>query len=98
MEKFSSFAAVEDCRLDGDKEEIGDVFNKEIEVTAYRIMPSKAVRGKECLQLQYRHAGEERLHILFSNSEVIIRQIKQYEDHIPFSTVIRKRGSYYTFS
>lgn len=98
MEKFSTFAEAEDCRLDGDKEEISDLFNKEIEVLAYRIMPSKAVKGKECLQLQYRHAGEDRLYILFSNSEVLMRQADQYKDHMPFSTVIRKRGSYYTFS
>lgn len=98
MERFSAFAAAEDRRLDGDKEDISGVFGKEIEVLAYRIMPSKAVRGKSCLQLQYRYVGSEELHIIFSNSEVMTRQIEQYKDHIPFSAVIRKRGSYYTFS
>ncbi len=98
MEKFSAFAAAEDRRLDGEKEDISDVFGKEIEVLAYRIMPSKAVRGKSCLQLQYRYTGDKEPHIIFSNSEVMTRQIEQYKEHIPFSTVIRKRGSYYTFS
>lgn len=65
MEKFSAFAADEDKRLEGDKTNIGDLFNHEICITAYRLMPSKAVKGKSCLQLQYTLPDEDESTLYF---------------------------------
>lgn len=98
MEKFGEFAQDEDSRLEGDKLNISELFNKEIVITAYRLMPSKAVKGKQCLQIQFQYPGGDDMYIAFTNSEVIIRQLTQYKDHIPFLTTVRKRGSYYTLS
>jgi len=95
IKRFSDFAK-DEVGLIGDKLKIGEIFNKEIYVTAYRILASKGVKGKEVLQLQFEL--ENHTYIVFTNSEVMIRQIKQYETEIPFLTVIKKVGSYYTFS
>lgn len=48
------------------------------------------------MQLQYELDGKK--YVSFTNSEVLIRQIEQYADEIPFLTTIVKRNSYYTFT
>lgn len=96
MEKkrFSDFAQAE-CGLEGEKKPISEVFNVEVEITGYKLGRSK-VQGKQSLQLQYELDGKK--YVSFTNSEVLIRQIEQYADEIPFLTTIVKRNSYYTFS
>ena len=71
------------------------MFNVEVEITGYKLGRSK-VQGKQCLQLQYELDGKK--YVSFTNSEVLIRQIEQYADEIPFLTTIVKRNSYYTFT
>ncbi len=95
MNKFSDFAENEHG-LDGDKLTIGEILNKEVVVKAYRIMPSKCVRDKDCLQLQFEFEGKT--YIIFSNSTVLIKQITKYADKLPFIATIKKVGSYYTFT
>lgn len=95
MNKFSDFAENE-YGLDGDKLKIGDILNKEIVVKAFRIMPSKCVRDKDCLQLQFEY--EDKVYIIFSNSSVLMKQINKYSDKLPFIATIKKVGSYYTFT
>lgn len=95
--RFSDFA-VKEIGLDGDKIRIADILNKEIYVLAYRIGQSKAVNGKRCLQIQYEIGEDGKHYVSFTNSEVLIRQIQEYEKELPFETIIVKRGSYYTFS
>lgn len=95
MNKFSDFAENEHG-LDGDKLSVGEILNKEIVVKAYRIMPSKCVRDKDCLQLQFEFEGNT--HIIFSNSSVLMKQIEKYADKLPFIATIKKVGSYYTFT
>lgn len=95
--RFSDFAAKE-VGLEGDKIRISEILNKEIYVLAYRIGQSKAVNGKRCLQIQYEIGEDGKHYISFTNSEVLMRQIQEYEKELPFETIIVKRGSYYTFS
>lgn len=106
--QFSDFA-VKDIGLDGDKISIANILNKKIYLLAYRIMRSKAVHGKQCLQLQYElctdaddaddnNNDDGKCYISFTNSEVLMRQIQEYENELPFETTIIKRSSYYTFS
>lgn len=95
MLKFSDFAENE-YGLDGDKMQIGDILNKEIIVKAFRIMPSKCVRDKDCLQLQFELEGKT--YIIFSNSSVLMKQMNKYQDKLPFIATIKKVGSYYTFT
>ncbi len=94
MKKFSDFA--DEQGLVGEKMPVAEVFNKTIVVTGYRIIDSTAVKGKRCLQLQFELNGEK--HVLFSTSEVLLRQTEKYAEHIPFETVIKKVGSYHTFT
>ncbi len=96
MHSFSEFAKDDKLALDGEKIKIGEVLNAEIEVLAYRMFESKAIRGKECLQLQINHEGQ--LRVIFTNSEVLARQVKKYESELPFRAIIRHVGSYYCFS
>lgn len=96
MHSFSEFAQDEKGALDGEKIKIGEILNAEIEVLAYRIFDSKAIHGKECLQLQLNYNDQQR--VLFTNSEILTRQIKKYESELPFRAVIRHIGSYYSFS
>lgn len=95
MNKFSDFAENEHG-LDGDKLTMGDILNKEIIVKDFRVMPSKCVRDKDCLQLQFELEGKT--YIVFSNSVVLIKQITKYSDKLPFISTIKKVGSYYTFT
>ncbi len=91
---FSDFAKTEG--LDGDKLTVGDILNKEIYVKAYRVMPSKCVKDRNLLQLQF--GLDDRTYIIFTNSIVLIRQIEEYKSEIPFYATIKKHGSYYTFT
>ena len=95
--RFNDFAK-DEVALVGEKLAIQDVIGKEIFLTAYRISKSKAVPGKECLQLQFSFSDSDEVLVTFTNSEVLTRQVKRYEAELPFITTIVKRGSYYTFS
>ena len=85
--------------MDGDKIQIDRILNKEIEVIGYKIRPSKFSKNKsgQCLTLQINSLdGDKR--ILFTGSDVLIKQIEQYGDQIPFFATIKKVDKYYTLS
>lgn len=94
-EHFSEFSE-ENVNLTGKKVNIRELFGREILVKAYRVMPSKAVPGKQCVQLQVELDGDEL--VVFTTSMVLLRQVQQYQDHLPFLTVIRNMGRYHSFS
>lgn len=96
MEKFRDFAN-DVRRLDGDKLQISQIFNKEIVVIAYRLTKSKISDAKQLLQLQFTYPNEEEKHIVLTNSTVIIKQLEQYKEHLPFTAKVMKVHSYYTF-
>lgn len=93
--KFSDFAK-EGYNLSGEKIPMSMLFDREVVIKAYRFMESKAVRGKECMQLQLELDGRE--FIAFTTSTILQRQMRQYEDHLPFLTTIKNMGRYHTFS
>lgn len=95
VHKFSDFAK-DECGLSGEKIAIAEILNKEVIVKAYRIIKSKAIQGKECLQLQIEFNSIDR--VTFTNSLILIRQSQEYADKMPFIATIIKNGSYYTFS
>lgn len=94
MKKFSDFS--KEHGLEGSKLQISDVFGKEITVLGYRVMDSKIVKNKPCLQLQFSLDGEK--HVLFSTSGVLLKQMEQYAEHVPFTATIKKIGNYHTFT
>lgn len=97
MEQFSDFADDNNHIIEGDKIKIAKVLNHEIILTNYRILDSKYQNNNtECLQLQIEIEDEKR--VIFTGSKVLIKQIKKYEEHIPFMTTIKQVDRYYTFS
>ena len=96
MKKFSDFA--KENILDGDKTKIDDILNKEIEIIGYSIKNSRFSKNKngEYLTLQINLNGEK--YIIFTGSDVLIEQIKKYQNEIPFLATIRKINKYYSLS
>lgn len=93
--RFGDFAD-EPAMLDGAKARIEDVLNKEIKIIGHRIAPSKYTKNKSglCLTLQFVDDEGRRL-ILFTGSDVLIEQVKKYENEIPFYATIKKIDRYY---
>jgi hypothetical protein len=93
MKKFADFA--NDITLDGDKIKIDDVLDKEVVVLNFRIRESKYNEriDSKCLTIQMEIDGKRR--IIFSGSEVLSSQLKEYEHELPFLTTIKKIGKYY---
>lgn len=95
--RFSDFAEEDNHIIEGDKIKIAEVLNEEVLVTNYRIIDSKYDNNNsDCLQLQIELNNEKR--VIFTGSKVLIKQIKKYEEHIPFITTIKQVDRYYTFS
>lgn len=95
IQKFSDFSE-ENQNLVGEKLPVRKIFDKEVVVKAYRVMDSKAVPGKSCAQIQVELGGKD--YVVFTTSMVILRQLKQYADKMPFSTTMRCMGRYHTFT
>jgi IS4 transposase len=93
MNKFSDFA--ETGILEGDKIKLDEVLNNEVVALDYKISGSK-YKTNSCLTLQIKYNEEKR--VIFTGSQVLIDQIKKYEDMLPFKTTIKKINKYYTFT
>jgi len=97
--RFSDFATGE-TPLDGAKIKIADVLNKEVEILAVRVRPSKFTGngkvGDSCLTLQIVMSGER--YVVFTGSGVLADQATQYREELPYLTVIKKVDKYYTFT
>lgn len=99
LHKFSDFAADDEKPLDGEKERIDNILNKEIVITAVRIKSSKFKdHGDKCATVQFCEETNERKRIFFTGSGVIISMLEKYADKIPFITTIKKIDKYYTLS
>lgn len=93
MNKFGDFAS--SVLFDGDKISLEEVLDKEIIIKKYKISGSK-YRSSSCLTLHIEFEKENR--VIFTGSVVLMDQVKQYENMLPFSTIIKKFNSYYTFT
>ena len=91
---FSEFSK-EEVNLKGTKKKLEEILNVRILVTGYRAGRSK-YREKEYLTLQFENDGET--HIVFTGSEVLLRQAKSYAEQMPFYTIIKKVNNYYTMT
>jgi hypothetical protein len=98
MKKFSDFAEVK--ALDGEKLRLDDVLNKPIAVTGQRITGSRYSKNEsgKYLTLQFHFPNENETKILFTGSDVLISQIEDYKEEIPFEATIKKINRYYTFT
>lgn len=97
MKRFSDFATT-NITITGDKIKIDDVIGKEIEVVGYKIMDSKYNRhgNDKVLTLQFKLDGEEK--ILFTGSKVLMEQVEQYKNEMPYLATIQKINKFYTFT
>lgn len=98
--RFSSFAR-QTVGLDGVKTNIETIVNVEVEVTGYRIKPTKYPgknKSGQCLTLQVRIEGEAEPRVVFTGSDVLISQLREYGEEIPFWATIKRVDKYYTLS
>ena len=99
MKRFSDFC--KEQNLQGKKVSINKLANKEIEVINYRLTSTKF--SSNYAQIQFRLLSKDTVFVTFTSSKVLIRQLTQYKDELPFIAFIKsgksKNGnSYYTFS
>lgn len=85
VKKFSELGL--QSKLSGEKIEIEQIFNKEILVTGYKITPSKHNSGR-CLTLQFEFEGKTR--VIFTASEVMMKDLEQMQPFQKFETIITK--------
>jgi hypothetical protein len=98
MKKFSDFAEIQ--ALEGEKLRLDDVLNKPVIITAQRITASKYSKNEsgKYLTLQFHFPKDDEIKILFTGSDVLISQIEDYKDEIPFEATIKKINRYYTLT
>ncbi len=96
MKRLNEFAD-DDIALEGEKVKIDEILGKEIIILKFRVGRSKFERegSGEYLTMQFAFEESESPKILFTGSDVIIRQIKKYADQIPFMATIVKINRYY---
>ena len=98
--RFSDFAEP-GGPLEGPKVRIEEVLNLEIIILAFRMKASKYQQksAPDCLTIQFEYPdrpGEK--HVIFTGSAVLIDQLKQYEDKLPFMATIKKKDRYFTLT
>lgn len=91
MKKFSDFNLT-DKVLDGDKIKLNDIVGKTIIVKDFKISPSKQKSGTDYLKLQFTFEESEENHVTFTDSTVLIDQIKKIDEQgfEPFETKIKR--------
>lgn len=98
--RFSDFAG-QAAGLDGEKLSISKIINLEVHVVGCRIRPSK-YHGKnksgQCLYLQIEMENHGPRYVVFTGSDVLISQMQEHEDEIPFWTTVRQVDKYYTMT
>jgi hypothetical protein len=96
--RFSDFAKGPDI-LDGEKVRIESILNQEIEIIGHRIADSKYSKNTsgKCLTLQFKRPNGDR-RVVFTGSDVLISQMAQYAEEIPFLATVKKIDRYYTLT
>ena len=107
MNRFSDFAEQTNPLMDGRKMSLEDIIDKdgkggkEIVVLNFRIKNSKYddAKNPHCLTVQFSFPEKEKEHyIFFSGSSVLMEQLEKHKEKLPFLTVVKRVGKYYTFS
>ena len=93
--KFSVFAKSQ-LPMPGNKKRLDDILTREIVVVDFRVRKSTKRDGTECLQMQFLLNNE--VCVVFTGSSVLISQIKEAKDNIPFTGTVVKMDRYYSFS
>lgn len=96
MKRFSDIA--KEQILDGEKIRIDDIINTEITILKYAIKESRYSKNEsgDYLTIQFELNGKKQ--VVFTGSDVLIEQMKQYGDQLPFVSTIRKINRYYSLT
>lgn len=95
MKRFSDFSE-EEKPIEGTKLKLNDIVNSEITIVGCRFNKSRYGHNQsgDVLTLQFELNNEK--HVLFTGSDVLIKQLRKYEAEIPFVATIVKIDKYYT--
>ena len=81
----------------GDKVKVKSLLNQPITVLDFKVGPSTAKPGTDCLTVQIEKAGEKR--IFFTGSKVLIDQINRVpKEKFPLVATIKGDNDYYEFT
>jgi len=97
--KFSDFNTHHPV-FDGKKISIEAILNQEILIKIFKMGKSK-YKTNDYVTVQFTYANcadKTENFIFFTGSGVIIDQLNQNKEHLPFYTIIRKIDKYYTLS
>lgn len=92
MHRFKDFAKKK--VLVGDKLKIDEILNQEIIINDFSITKSKVNSG-QCLKMQFELNGKN--YITFTGSVVLMEELNEYKDELPFVAIIRKVGNHFEF-
>lgn len=98
--RFSDFAEA-DGPLQGRKERIDDILNKELLFLGFHVQESKYQRtnSKECLTVQYVPLDDPQdLRVFFTGSSVLLAQFQKYAAKLPFRAILKKVDKYFTLT
>ena len=92
MKKFSDFAS-EERRLEGAKEKIDNLLNKEIQIITFTIGKSKYSKNNsgKYATVQYRE-NDNSPHIFFTGSDVLISQLEKYKQNMSLKMIGSNRS------
>jgi len=97
MKQFKDFGKSQTF-LDGDKIKIEEVLNTEIIILNYSIKSSNYKKNKSGDYLTLQIEIDSKRKILFTGSDVLIQQLKDYGKEIPFTATIKKINKFYTLT
>lgn len=97
IKRFSDFST-ERGPLEGTKLKLDDVLNKEIKITAFEVRPSKYKKENHDRVMTLQFELDGKLYILFTGSEILIKQLEKYSANLPFLATIKHIDRYYTLS
>jgi len=95
--RFADFAD-EPQPLAGDKVKLDAILNREIEITGYRVGATRYSKNQSGKFLTIQVSLNGKTNVVFTGSDVLLRQIEKYHKEIPFFTIIRKINRYYVFT
>lgn len=96
MKKFSELGIKSKRSFVGDKIPVESILDKEIIVEFFEIKPSKKVMDGDCLHLQIKHEGKDR--VVFTSSTFLMDPLKQLSvDDFPFKATIHRVNKHFEF-
>lgn len=89
----------EQPELEGKKIRIDDIVNKEIKIMAFSIRNTKFPKDGRTNYIAIQFEIENETKVVFTGSEILTRQLKEYQHELPFIAMIKKKfNRYYTLS